>query len=224
MEWLAEATAFDVLVLLIFLAFLVRGVWIGFIRQISSLIAMVGGFLLAGFFDNEFYRFILPYFDNSHTAFLLTYILLFIAFFFLIKLIGFGLKKVMDVTLTAWFDSTVGGLFGVIKAIFFISLLFVVVTSYMSGSNNYLKKSISYPFLTKSSQIILTFIRDYDLRSYFIPKEPAIKLPSLDKLPSFNMSSDDAEEPEIIEEPVEQEADEELGEGQNEPKERRILL
>jgi len=215
MEWLAEATAFDVLVLLIFLAFLVRGVWIGFIRQISSLIAMVGGFLLAGYFDNEFYRFILPYFDNSHTAFLITYILLFIAFFFLIKIIGLGLKKVMDVTLTTWFDRTVGGLFGIIKGIFFISLVFVVVTSYLSGSNNYLKKSISYPFLSQSSQVILTFVRDHDLRSYFIPKEPAIKLPS------FGKSSDDEEKPE---KPVEQETEEEFEADQDESKERRIFL
>jgi len=100
MDWLSDITAFDVLALLIFVAFLVRGVWVGFIRQISSLIAMIGGFALAGYFDSEFYRLILPYIDNSHTAFLITYIVLFIAFFFLIKLAGLGLKKVMDVSLT----------------------------------------------------------------------------------------------------------------------------
>jgi membrane protein required for colicin V production len=181
MEWLAEATAFDILVFLMFLAFLVRGIWIGFIRQISSLLAMVGGFLLAGYFDNEFYRFILPYFADPHTAFLLTYIILFVAFFFLIKLAGLGLKMVMDITLSTWFDKTVGGLFGVIKGVFVASLIFMVLTSYLSGSNKYLKKSITYPFLEQSSRVILTLIRDYDLRSYFMPKEPAIKLPSLDK-------------------------------------------
>lgn len=190
MEWLAETSAFDVLVLVIFLAFLARGIWIGFIRQISSLLAMVGGFLLAGYFDNEFYRFILPYFNDSHTAFLITYILLFIAFFFLIKLVGLGLTKVMDITLSTWFDRAVGGLFGIIKGIFITSLIFVVLTSYLSGSNKYLNKSITYPFLKQSSKVILTFIRDHDLRSYFIPKEPAIKLPLFDKLP------DDAAQPE----------------------------
>jgi membrane protein required for colicin V production len=190
MEWLAETSAFDVLVLVIFLAFLARGIWIGFIRQISSLLAMVGGFLLAGYFDNEFYRFILPYFNDSHTAFLITYILLFIAFFFLIKLVGLGLTKVMDITLSTWFDRAVGGLFGIIKGIFITSLIFVVITSYLSGSNKYLNKSITYPFLKQSSKVILTFIRDHDLRSYFIPKEPAIKLPLFDKLP------DDAAQPE----------------------------
>ena len=182
MDWLSDITAFDVFALLIFVAFLVRGVWVGFIRQISSLIAMIGGFALAGYFDSEFYRLILPYIDNSHTAFLITYIVLFIAFFFLIKLAGLGLKKVMDVSLTTWFDRTVGGLFGIAKGIFFVSLLFVVTTSFMSGSNNYLKKSISYPFLSSSSKAILTFVQDHDIRSYFVPKEPAIKLPSVGKL------------------------------------------
>ena len=176
MDWLSGITAFDVLVLIIFLAFLARGIWIGFIRQISSLVAMIGGFALAGYFDNEFYRLVLPYINNTHTAFLITYIVLFIAFFFLIKLAGLGLKKVMDVSLTVWFDRTVGGLLGVIKGFFFISLLFIIVGSFLSGSNNYLKKSISYPFLSNSSKVILTFIQDHDIRTYFIPKEPAIQL------------------------------------------------
>ena len=215
MEWLAKVTAFDVLVLIIFLAFLARGVWIGFISQISSLIAMLGGFLLAGYFDNEFYRFILPYFDNSHTAFLVTYILLFAAFFFLIKLVGLGLKTVMDITLSTWFDRSVGGLFGIIKGIFFTSLIFVVVTSYMSGSNKYLKKSITYPFLTQSSKVILTFIRDNNLRSYFIPKEPAIKLPQFDKSPG------DAEEPENTKALEPEDTSEE---SESETEERRISL
>lgn len=212
---MANATAFDVLVLVIFLAFLVRGIWIGFIRQISSLMSMLGGFLLAGYFDSEFYRFILPYFDNSQTAFLLTYILLFAAFFFLIKLVGLGLKKVMDITLSPWFDKTVGGLFGVIKGIFLTSLIFVVMTSYLSGSNKYLNKSISYPFLAQSSKAILALIRDYDLRSYFIPKEPAIQLPS------FDINSDDEGTPAAIMAPAPGDKKEEL---ENEAKGRRIYL
>ncbi len=214
---MANATAFDVLVLVIFLAFLIRGIWIGFIRQISSLIAMLGGFLLAGYFDNDFYRFLLPYFNNSNTAFLITYIVLFVAFFFLIKLVGMGLKKVMDITLTPWFDRTVGGLFGVIKGVFFASLIFVVMTSYLSGSNKFLKKSISYPFLVQSSRVILAFIRDHDLRSYFIPKEPAIQLPSID------MWKGGEEKPENSS-AIEPEDESGGSEGDAEVKERRLSL
>jgi membrane protein required for colicin V production len=196
MEWLDMITAFDVLVLLIFLAFLVRGIWIGFIRQISSLFAMIGGFLLAGYFDNAFYQLILPFFSNSNTAFLLTYIVLFGAFFFLLKVLGLGLKKVIDVTLTTWFDRTVGGLFGFIKAVFVSSLILIIISSYLSGSNKYLKNSFTYPFLARTSKVILLLIRDYDLRSYFVPKKPAIELPSLDKWSSREEKAGNIREPE----------------------------
>jgi membrane protein required for colicin V production len=177
MDWFSGITAFDVLVLLVFIAFLVRGIWIGFIRQISSLVAMIGGFALAGYFDNDFYRLLLPFIESSQTAFFITYLLLFVLFFYLIKLVGFGLKKVMDVTLTVWFDRLVGGIFGFIKGVFMTTLLFIFISGFISGSNNYLKKSFSYPFLSYTSELILTFVRDYDIRSYFKPKEPAIKLP-----------------------------------------------
>ena len=185
MEWLSQATAFDIVVSLLFLAFLVRGIWIGFIRQISSLIAMLGAFILAGYFDEDFYRLIMPYLDDSHTTFLIAYFLLFLLFFYLIKILGLGLKKVMDITLMGWFDRTMGGVFGFIKGVFFVSLLFLMVSSYMSGSNKYLKKSLSYPVVSKSSQALLAAIQDKQLRSYFIPKEPAIQrfkdaMPSLD--------------------------------------------
>ena len=211
MEWLSQATAFDIVVLLVFLAFLMRGTWIGFIRQISSLVAMVGGFILAGYFDEDFYRLIMPYLDNSHTTFLISYFLLFLLFFYLIKLVGLGLKKVMDITLMGWFDRTMGGLFGLIKGVFFTSLLFIMVASYMSGSNRYLKKSLSYPVMSKSSQALLALIQDKKLRSYFIPKEPAIQrlkraLPTLD---DFKKPEAPAEKPDPpVKEPEEAEGDE----------------
>ena len=207
MDWLSQATAFDIVVSLIFLAFLVRGIWIGFIRQISSLIAMLGAFILAGYFDEDFYRLIMPYLDNSHTTFLIAYFLLFVLFFYLIKLIGLGLKKVMDISLMGWFDRAMGGLFGLIKGIFFTSLLFMMVGSYMSGSNKYLKKSLSYPVLSKSSQSVLALIQDKKLRSYFIPKEPAIQrlersMPTLDdfnklEVPDLKPETSDQEPPEV---------------------------
>jgi membrane protein required for colicin V production len=221
MEWLSQATAFDIVTALVFLAFLVRGIWIGFIRQISSLLSMIGAFILAGYFDEDFYRLIMPYLDDSHTTFLLSYFFLFLLFFYLIKLIGLGLKKVMDIVLTGWFDRTMGGIFGLIKGLFFTSLLFIVVGSYMSGANKYLKKSLSYPVLSKSSQGLLALIQDKQLRSYFIPREPAIQrfkesLPSLD---DFKMPETPAEKPE---EPTTEEL-EEVEEGQKEDK-KGVLL
>jgi membrane protein required for colicin V production len=225
MDLFSDISAFDILVLLIFIAFLVRGIWIGFIRQISSLIAMIGGFALAGYFDNDFYRLILPYIDSSQTAFLITYIVLFIAFFFLIKLVGLGLKKVMDVSLTPWFDRTVGGIFGVAKGAFFVSLVFIVASSFLSGSNDYIKKSISFPLLSASSRVVLAFIQDHDIRSYFIPREPAIRLPSLkEKSPEHEEVRAPIVLPELERAIVTPEPEKAIGDTQPEESDRKIFL
>ena len=214
MEWLSQTTAFDIVAVLIFLAFLVRGIWIGFIRQISSLLGMIGAFILAGYFDEDFYRLIMPYLNDSHTTFLIAYFLLFLLFFFLIKILGLGLKKVMDITLMGWFDRAMGGAFGFIKGVFFTSLLFIMVGSYMSGSNKYLKKSLSYPVLSKSSQALLALIQDKELRSFFIPKEPAIQRlnRSLPRLEDFQQPEEPVGKPEVPEQ-KQQEADREQKEG-----------
>jgi len=146
---------------------------------------------------------------------------LFVAFFYLIKLLGLGLKQVMDITLTAWFDRVVGGLFGVIKGVFFSSLILIGISSYLSGSNKYLKDSFTYPFLSKSSKAILLFIRDYDLRSYFIPKEPAIMQPFFGKWSDGGEKSEVTKIPESEDEPYS-----ENGPFKNDDtlKERRIFL
>jgi hypothetical protein len=167
MDWISNISAFDVLVLLVFVAFLARGIWIGFISL------------------------------------------------YLIKLIGLGLKKVMDVTLTPWFDKTVGGLFGLIKGFFFVNLVFLIAGSFVSGTNNYIKKSASYPALSASSKVILAFIQDQDMRSYFIPKEPAISLPLL------NESSENDKDPAPIVSPEEEEV---IEESQPTEEEKKIYL
>ena len=74
--------------------------------------------------------------------------------------------------------------------VFMTTLLFVLISSFLSGSNGYLKKSASYPLFSYSSKVILTFIQDYDLRSYFIPREPAIKLSPFKKSSGIQLQND----------------------------------
>ena len=59
-------------------------------------------------------------------------------------------------------------LYEVITGVFLSSLILIIISSYLSGSNKYLKNSFTYPFLAKTSKAILIFIRDHDLRSYFV--------------------------------------------------------
>lgn len=173
-EWFAQLTSFDYIVGVIFFVLVGRGIWVGFVRQVTFFIAMFSGFVAAGQLHGYLYPVILPLLDSRPVAFLLTYVVLFIAIYFVVTLVGMGLKKVMDISFMEWFDRTIGGLFGAVKGLFIVSLIFMILAAFLSGGNNFLRRSVSFPLLSATSELILTFVRDNDLRDKFIPREPAI--------------------------------------------------
>jgi membrane protein required for colicin V production len=184
MDALPHLTSFDIGVLTISALLIGRGIWIGFIKQLASIVALLAGFVTAGRLHEDFYQAILPFVSNTSIAFIISYLFLFVAIYLGVILLGLGLKKVIDIALLGWFDQVLGGLIGAAKAIFIASLIFMILTNILSGSNNFLKRSACYPYLAISSEYILKLIRDADLRSSFAPKEPAIqdeKLPPVER-------------------------------------------
>ena len=167
-------TAFDAIILIIFLLFIARGVWVGLIGQLAFLAALPIGFIAADAFYRKLGHLLLPVVPNPQASFLLTYILLFIATYLLIILIGKGLKKVVSITLLGWFDRTMGGVFGLGKGVFLSTLIFMMLSGFTSGPRAFFSNSLSTPYLSNCSEYMLTMIRDKDLRHRFLPKKPAI--------------------------------------------------
>ena len=167
-------TAFDAIILIIFLLFLARGIWVGLIGQLAFLVALPVAFLAAGAFYGRLGHLLLPVLPNPQSSFLLTYILLFLATYLLIILIGKGLKKVMSITLLGWFDRLMGGLLGLGKAAFLSTLLFMTLSGFTAGPRAFFSDSLSTPYLATCSEYMLTMIQDKDLRHRFLPKKPAI--------------------------------------------------
>jgi membrane protein required for colicin V production len=177
MTWFPQFTSFDIAVLIVSAILIGHGIWVGCIRQLASILALVVGFVAAGRLCGDFYHTILPFISSPNLAFIVSYLILFIVIYLAVILLGMGLKKVVDIALLAWFDRALGGLLGAVKALFIASLVFMIVSSIVSGSNNFLRRSITYPYLALTSEYILRLVRDADLRSSFRPKEPAISVP-----------------------------------------------
>lgn len=171
-------TPFDGAVVLLVLLFVIRGAWVGLIGQLAFLTAMVLGFMAAGAFHGDFVPVISPWVMLPQLAFLLTYLVLFAAAYLATMLVGRGLRRVMSITLLAWFDRLTGGILGAVKALFVASLIFMGLAGFLSGARPMLRDSLSYPFLAVSSGYILLFIGDHDLRDRFLPREPAIAWPA----------------------------------------------
>lgn len=168
-------TYLDAGVLIILLLFLVRGLWIGLVRQLASIAALVFGFIAAGHYYQQF-GVLLESFVPSRLSFLITYGLLFLAVYLAVIGVGYGLRKVMSISFLGWFDRLMGGVFGLSKAVILATVLFMAFTGFMAASDPVLQRSYSTPYLTTSSRFFMTFIRDQKLQSQFLPREPAISI------------------------------------------------
>ncbi|MCF6290443.1 MAG: CvpA family protein [Desulfobacterales bacterium] len=179
MAWVDQITLFDILVALICLIFLVRGVWVGFVRQLATIAALFLGFYLAGRYHREIYDLVLPFLDSRQFAFVLTYLIILLLIYVGGVLLGLLLKKVMTLTLLTWFDRLLGGVFGLGKGFFVSCLIFMALAAFVSGTNNFLRRSVSFPLLTASSRMILDLVQDPELGEFFLPRKPAIPLDSV---------------------------------------------
>ena len=191
---LSDITSFDVIVVLLFLLFIIRGTWIGFMRQIAVFLALIGSYLLAGRYTGLMMPHVSTFIENPKAVFYISFALLFLLGSVFLFLTGKVLRLVMEVTMAGWFDRTLGMLLGLIKAIFVTSVLYMAMSSSLVSSNELLKKSLTSPFLAQGAEVVQQVIRDHDLRKLFLPKEPAIppeELPdiSIELPPIFDLDS-----------------------------------
>ena len=167
-------TWLDITVAVIFAFFIIRGAWIGFIRQLAAFFALVGSYIIAA----RYMALALPYtqriVDNPKLVFLASFVGLFLISAVGFSLLGRLLHKFMQVVFLNWFNRLLGVLLGALKAALLSSLLYMVLASILSSSSAPFERSICAPYLRQGAKVLQALINDPKLRGYFKENTPAI--------------------------------------------------
>lgn len=166
-------TALDIGVVVIVTFFLARGLWTGFVRQLAFLLALSLGYLAAGTYYPVWSRY-LSSVANPQLRFVLTYALLFFTTYVLVMLLGMVGKRVMQISFLGWFDRLLGGVFGLAKAVFLATMIFMALTGVFSANCVFLEKAFFGPYLTISSRWLTSIVRDQNLQAELLAKKPAL--------------------------------------------------
>jgi len=164
----------DGVVLVILLLFVIRGVWVGLVRQLAGFIALVAGFVIAGAYYARVAGTLEPWLPSAKIGFLLTFGLLFLVVYLAVIGIGMGLRKVMTVSFLGWFDRLMGGVFGMSKGTAVVLVLFLVVRGGAGPGSPLLRGSILAPYLEKGAEWLLILVRDQRLHEEFRPRKQAL--------------------------------------------------
>ncbi len=169
---LNDISTFDWIIAAILLFFLLRGLCIGFVRQIAATAALVGSWWATGEYAGQLMPYVKEFIDQPGTVFFASFGILFLFSALLLTLIGQLLHKVLEVSLMGWADRLTGGLLGIARGALVVVLLQLPVTVLLPASHPLFADSLTVPYLSQGADLIRQFIRDDSMRNDLQPRPP----------------------------------------------------
>jgi membrane protein required for colicin V production len=145
---------FDILVIAILAYGLIRGIFRGLVREISSIIGVLCGFYAA-------YSYYAPFADSlapwiSHPAYrqILSYLLVFSVVVLIVGILAVVVKYLLNIAYWGWVDRVSGALFGLLKGALVCCVLFIVFTTFLPKGAPFIKDASLSPHLARASEVM----------------------------------------------------------------------
>ncbi len=175
-------TGFDFVIIGLLLLFVLRGLWVGFLQQITTLVALLVAYVIAGQYHDKLFPFLREVTDNPHAVFWASYVVLFAITYVVTMLLGKILAKVVNLTLAGWFDKLLGGVLGAAKAVILIVFLNMILSGVLAPENKMLRDCYFCPYVKQATEVFRSVIKDETLRKALVQKVPAISAKEPERL------------------------------------------
>ena len=110
---------------------LVRGVFRGLIKELSSIIGVMGGFYAAYSYYPQAARHLSRWVTNAGYLNILSFLIVFVAVFIAVSFTGAVLKYLMNIAFLGWTDRIGGAFFGAAKGMMIIIVIVLVLTTFL---------------------------------------------------------------------------------------------
>lgn len=174
METGVNLAGYDLVIVGLFVLFIVRGVWVGFLRQVTGLLSLYLGYYVASGYHDRLFPFLKDISENPKVVFIASVVILFCATYVASMLIGKGLAYVIEITISKWFDRILGAGLGAAKAVIITVLLHMMLSSILPPENAMLRDCQSCDALNNAAEYARAFIRDEEVRKSLMQQTPAI--------------------------------------------------
>lgn len=176
MDAIAGFTAYDLVVLGLFGLLIGRGIWLGFLKQVTGLIALYLGYFVASQYIDRILPLMRDISDNPQVIFITGYVILFVVTYIVVMLLGKALGYVINMTITGWFDRLLGGLVGFAKAAIVVILMHMILGTLLAPENQMLRSCATCQVLGGATDLTRQLIQNEEVRKSFLQQEPAIAI------------------------------------------------
>lgn len=181
-----QLSGYDFVVLGVFLLFMARGMWLGLLKQVVPLVALYLGYFAASRYHAELLPFLSDFSENGKVVFIGAYVILFVVAYVVAALLGRVVAKLIQITITPWFDRMLGVVLGFAKALILVVLGHMMIGAVVAPENKMLQSCVTCPILNDLAEMTRAVIKDDDIKEALRQQKPAISIDSVKEMLNRN--------------------------------------
>ena len=165
---------FDMTCIIILGYCLVRGIFRGLIKELSSIVGVFGGFYAAYTYYIKVGKLFSSWISNTSYLNILSFLIIFCGVFIIISIIGVIIKYLLNIAFLGWVDHIFGAGFGAIKGILIVSMLLMILTAFLPKNTPLIKNSLLSPIIASVSGKMSKVVSK-DMKREFVAKKEEFK-------------------------------------------------
>lgn len=151
------------------------GLWRGLVREVFTLLGIVGGVLIASRTYEMTLPFVERFISNPNLAKIVSFLLILLVAAILIHFAGIIISKLFKTLFLGWLDRFLGLLFGLIKGVAIVLVVILLLSKFPLGnSEELLESSIVVPYAFILLELFLPLLPENfsEILQKFLPEEP----------------------------------------------------
>lgn len=165
---------FDGVIIVVLAYCLIRGIFRGLIKEISSLVGVLGGFYAAYSYYPWLAKLLSRWISNAGYLNILSFLIIFFVVFFVISILGVIINYLLKIAFLGWIDRVCGAGFGAIRGVLIVSVMLIPLISFLPNGSPILQDSLLAPHATLISEKMAKVVSK-DLKSAFAKKLSRLK-------------------------------------------------
>ncbi len=164
----------DIIIVVILGFCVIRGFFRGIVKELSSIIGVLGGFYAGYTYYRELGILLAKWISNTAYLNILSFAIIFCGVFAFILILAVIIKYLLKIASLGWIDHVGGTGFGFVKGILLSAVLLFVLTAFLPKGVPFIKNSLLSPHVTVVSEKMAKVVPK-NLKSMFSVKIDELK-------------------------------------------------
>jgi membrane protein required for colicin V production len=137
------------------------------VKEVSSIIGVLGGFYAAYSYYPMVAKLFANLITNSSYLNILSFLIIFCSVLITISILGIVIKYLLNVAFLGWIDRACGLGFGLVKGLLIVTVLFIILTTFLPKGAPLIKKSILAPHVIWISEKMVNMVPKEMKKDFF---------------------------------------------------------